>query len=384
MDLYDEETLQQEMEHIPDELQEVALNNFTYCGYHHDLARLAVSINPRPSIISEAELRGLIESTLVHDPENHDFDAMYETFLDSLAGAPLKWEQRSHNFIVGSELPWRLNDKSPFLWRSESGYQICIPAQGTRKDFATSHPWRVNDQTLGSIEAYATEAAFLDESRRCASVTRALVQMMRLAGCWEGSKSIFHKTESYEMEILRSALSTYYYPPEGKDRTERRLANGLHLWCMAEQQSRPGLRLSLAVSSIEAMLGEHGEGIGRVLGERVAVLLYVQPDSRNIMAEFVRKELYASRSKVLHGRILEQAIDDKRVEQSLRLAALVYRAYWQHRDFMNRIPEDESPEDFFRKLEQMKWIGKSILETPDENLTKAASDLCAAINDGSY
>lgn len=387
-DEFDEEGVRKSEESIIKQLREQAWKNFTWFRHHYRLVRNAVRANPGPPVITEADLRSLIETALVIHPDDYDVDAVYGKILDSLTRAAAKFERGAHTFLVSTGIPRGFSHQSPFCWSSKTGYQLRIPIQKEPDAVPSPHPWGNPEglETFGSIEGLATEEAFRIGSRQCATVACALVQMMRLAGCWEERPrgGIFRNIgpmESDESEILRSALDTYFAPPNGKGstETERRLANGLHLWCLAEQQTRPGLRISLAVASLEAMLGEKSEGgLARVLGERVAVLLYRDSSSRNGMARFVRKTLYACRSNVLHGNSLEESVDDRLVEQALRLAALVFRAYWEDHNYGKPIPESEGRSEFLGQLEDQMWGEKADFILP-ESLAKAAMALWAEI-----
>lgn len=380
-DLLDEDDINGgESEAYLREVDRAGLDNFTYRRLHDSIIAEAMRECTGPFVIAESDLRSLIESTLVVDPfrAGVDIDSTYGRFLGALASASGALLDRSITFSIGHGIPWVLSNKDPFIWKSATGYELRIPAEPPADTGKSPHPWGhpEGQPTFASLSASATESAFEFGARQTRQIVCSVVQMLRLAGTIRYRKAglVHLPTEPHELALLRGSLDCYYAPIVQKDTIDRRLANALQLWCLADGQSRPGLRLSLAIASLEALLGQKAEGVSRLLGERIAVLLCRDIRQRLRVAEYVRKTLYDHRSSVLHGRSLEDALSSHHVENALRLAALAYRAVWETYHF-RRSYEDplESAEDLFKMLESKKWSGERVDGVP-EDIENAAAE----------
>jgi hypothetical protein len=111
------------------------------------------------------------------------------------------------------------------------------------------------------------------------------------------------------LENARPLISQYvdaYYSdfPGKKDSIDRRIRNAVSLLIESDNQPNNAVGLALSITGIEALLGEKGEGIAIMLAERVGALLEPDDIQRNNATEFVKK-LYNTRSRALHGELVE-------------------------------------------------------------------------------
>jgi len=105
--------------------------------------------------------------------------------------------------------------------------------------------------------------------------------------------------------LIRQYLDAYYSDfPGKKDSTDRRIRNAVCLLIESDNQPNDAVGLALSITAIEALLGEKGEGIAIMLAERVGALLEPDDIQRNNATEFVKK-LYNTRSRALHGELVE-------------------------------------------------------------------------------
>jgi hypothetical protein len=105
--------------------------------------------------------------------------------------------------------------------------------------------------------------------------------------------------------MIRQYLDAYYSDSSGKkDSTDRRIRNAVCLLIESHNQPNNAVGLALSITGIEALLGEKGEGIAIMLAERVGALLEPDDIQRNNATEFVKK-LYNTRSRALHGELVE-------------------------------------------------------------------------------
>lgn len=153
--------------------------------------------------------------------------------------------------------------------------------------------------------------------------------------------------------FIRSCLSHYFAEPTKKDTFRRRICNAVQLLSQADLQVDDAIGLSLSMAAIEALLGEKGPEIAKTLADRIAALL--EPDLRK-RANAVKlvKKLYNSRSRALHGEMIDGealAREDTRL-----LAAGVLAVMVMYDVFRQRMGEDAAPPNtFFSDLDEAKF-----------------------------
>lgn len=104
--------------------------------------------------------------------------------------------------------------------------------------------------------------------------------------------------------LIKQYLDAYYSESSKKDSIDRRIRNAVYLLIESDNQPNNAVGLAMAITSIEALLGENVEGLTAMLAERVSTLLEPDDTQRNNATEFVKK-LYNTRSRTLHGELVE-------------------------------------------------------------------------------
>ena len=134
---------------------------------------------------------------------------------------------------------------------------------------------------------------------------------------------------------------------------DRRIRNAVHLLVEADAQASDAIGLSLSVTAIEALLGEHTQELTEKLALNVAVLLEPDPAKRQSAVDCV-KEFYVQRSKTLHGERIES-------EPSIRararhLAAAVLDQIVSRRSFRKKGGfEVETPAQLLNELREQRF-----------------------------
>lgn len=145
------------------------------------------------------------------------------------------------------------------------------------------------------------------------------------------------------LPLVREWLDRYFRIPASKDTIGRRIQNAIAFLCESDTQANHAVGLALAVTAIEALVGQNGPETALRVSQRVATLLEPAPENRQKAVKFVAK-LYNDRSRVLHGAIID-APERRRAEGRLLasgvlLALTAYLGLWERGGLGIRTPDD--------------------------------------------
>ena len=146
-----------------------------------------------------------------------------------------------------------------------------------------------------------------------------------------GLPTMEEKSLAQSGPLLRACLDAYYTDPTKKDSITRRIHNAVHLLVESDAQDSDAIGLSLSVAAIDALLGENTIEMATKLAINTAVLLEPKLESRQLAVEYV-KDLYKSRSKALHGEIIDREPEVR--AEARHLASAVLDKLVGRRDFM--------------------------------------------------
>ncbi len=132
--------------------------------------------------------------------------------------------------------------------------------------------------------------------------------------------------------LLRACLDAFYTDPTKKDSITRRIRNAVHLLVESDAQESDAIGLSLSVAAIDALIGENTpSGISTKLAVNAGVLLEPGLAYRQDAIKYVKK-LYDSRSKALHGEIIDGEPEVR--AEARHLASAVLWSLISRRTFM--------------------------------------------------
>lgn len=138
-------------------------------------------------------------------------------------------------------------------------------------------------------------------------------------------------------------------PRRDKDSMKRRVRNAIHLLAVADRQTDEAVGLALCCASMEALVCQGTQEVATSLSERAAMLLERERLHRPDAKKFF-KDLYTSRSKLLHGEKVN--VTPGQPENARYLSAELLRAVIERIDFMGRSGFDpERPDNFFSELD---------------------------------
>jgi alkanesulfonate monooxygenase SsuD/methylene tetrahydromethanopterin reductase-like flavin-dependent oxidoreductase (luciferase family) len=121
----------------------------------------------------------------------------------------------------------------------------------------------------------------------------------------------------------------------------------------SDNQTNNAVGLALSIAAIEALLGEKGQEVTTKLADNVAVLLEPDLSKRQKATEFV-KDLYDTRSRALHGELVET--ENEARFNARHLAAAVISGVISRRDFLRRLGESpETPEQLLKELREIRF-----------------------------
>jgi hypothetical protein len=153
--------------------------------------------------------------------------------------------------------------------------------------------------------------------------------------------------------LIRQYLDAYYSEPTKKDSIQRRIRNATCLLIESDNQTNNAVGLALSIAAIEALLGEKGQEVTTKLADNVAVLLEPDLSKRQKATEFV-KDLYDTRSRALHGELVET--ENEARFNARHLAAAVISGVISRRDFLRRLGESpETPEQLLKELREIRF-----------------------------
>ncbi len=151
--------------------------------------------------------------------------------------------------------------------------------------------------------------------------------------------------------LIRQYLDAYYNDSPGKkDSIGRRIRNAVCLLIESDNQPNNAVGLALSITAIEALLGENVKELSTMLAERVGALLEPYSNQRDNTLKFV-KNLYKTRSRALHGELVETETEAR--INARHLAAAVLSGMFSRRDFLHRAGyEPESPQELLQDLDK--------------------------------
>ena len=157
-----------------------------------------------------------------------------------------------------------------------------------------------------------------------------------------------------EASVVRMCLQSYFAKPKSKkDSLGRRIRNAVTLLAEADGQQNDAVGIALAVTAIEALLGQRSEGISAALCDRVPALLEPDLKQRSQANDFM-KRVYDDRSRVLHGENLDAA-EERRREIRLLAGGVLY-AVVNYVVFLRRGGFDpRTPDEFLNELREGKY-----------------------------
>jgi hypothetical protein len=146
-----------------------------------------------------------------------------------------------------------------------------------------------------------------------------------------GLPTMEEKSLEHSGPLLRACLDAFYTDPTKKDSITRRIRNAVHLLVESDAQDSDAIGLSLSIAAIDALIGENTGEMSEKLAINTAVLLEPKLESRQPAVEYV-KDLYNSRSKALHGEIIDGEPEVR--AEARHLASAVLDKLVGRRDFM--------------------------------------------------
>lgn len=227
--------------------------------------------------------------------------------------------------------------------------------------------------TYGQLTGECTLPALMVAQDEVGAASRSVLESMVMAGTIEGVHyhlvyGVFtaggrtmtdaaDEDQPWEGVLwpLRRCLEAYFSDSEKKDSLHRRIRNAAQLLKQADQQEHPAVKLALSFSAIEALVCQKTEGIVDELTRRVSTLLQPNPDRRLDQMDWIR-ELYRSRSKLLHGEKVES--DAVQAMKVRILAAYVLLAVLQWEQFQKRMETRADPPELGHELEAAQTAGK--------------------------
>ncbi|MEQ9459812.1 MAG: hypothetical protein RIG82_02505 [Phycisphaeraceae bacterium] len=154
-------------------------------------------------------------------------------------------------------------------------------------------------------------------------------------------------------QFIAKCMKFAYVSKSGKGTLSRRLGNAVRLLAESDSQQNVAVSLGLAVTAIDALLGQKGDSATKVLAERVAVLMEPKLEMRTSAERFVEK-IYDKRSDVLHGRDVQGS--DKDYQKSRLLASGILYSVWFRSDTLAKMAVDhDTPEDLVKDLRNLKY-----------------------------
>ncbi len=178
------------------------------------------------------------------------------------------------------------------------------------------------------------------------------------------SSKIWDDFKKLDKSLFTAIVESYFHPPASKTSSlEQRLRNAAHLLVEADSQDSVAISLSLSFSAIEAMVCSKTDGIVDELSRNVAGLL--EPNKLNRMdAISAIKQLYALRSKTLHGASVDG--DDNAKWKARCLAAAVVKAVVEWREHVARMGDEASRDDFLAELRGLSVTGNQMVGVSEE------------------
>jgi hypothetical protein len=149
-----------------------------------------------------------------------------------------------------------------------------------------------------------------------------------------------------QFRFIRSSLLAVQESQQPKGEVPRRLRNALILLAESDNSASPVVKLVTSVAALEALLCRSKEGISRDVAENASTLLITDPGSR-LAAQKAVKDLYAHRSKAVHGADLTEAQKELHARRARRLAASVVAAFLEWREFRERLEGTSEKRDAF-------------------------------------
>jgi hypothetical protein len=166
--------------------------------------------------------------------------------------------------------------------------------------------------------------------------------------------------------LIRQYLDAFYSEPTKKDSFDRRIRNAVCLLIELDNQSNNAVGLALSITAIEALIGEKGPEVTVKLADNVAALLEPDTSQRYNATEFV-KDLYDTRSRALHGELVET--ESKARIDARHLAATVLSGVISRRDFLRRSGyEPETPQDLLKDLRESRFTTGQPMGVPEFNV----------------
>jgi len=298
-------------------------------------------------------------------PESADEDRQFRSML---RGAALVWKQLSPEMNPEGLLDKLDREEQNLLW-DRNGVRLCVLGSvfpSTEKGSClyglqggpSLHAVVRGPMTLAALEAVRRE------------LERVVPSVLRSVGFLEakadehtrrlehpvliGLPQIAEPSLQNRTPFLAACLDAYYTDATKKDSMDRRIRNAVHLLVESDVQSSDAIGLSLSMSAIEALLGEHTQELTEKLGLNVAVLLEPDPTKRQMAVNCV-KELYVHRSKALHGERLDSEPDIR--AQARHLVAAVLDQVVSRRDFRRKGGwEAETPAQLLNELREQRFM----------------------------
>lgn len=166
--------------------------------------------------------------------------------------------------------------------------------------------------------------------------------------------------------LIKQYLDAYYSEPTKKESIDRRIRNAVCLLIESDNQPNNAVGLALSIAAIEALIGEKGPEVTGKLADNVAALLEPDTSQRYNATEFV-KDLYDTRSRALHGELVET--ESKARIDARHLAAAVLSGVISRRDFLRRSGyEPETPQDLLKDLRESRFTTGQPMGVPEFNV----------------
>ncbi|MFQ5734182.1 MAG: hypothetical protein ACE5KM_19775 [Planctomycetaceae bacterium] len=323
-----------------------------------------------PHIVTMADL---LTSTELFIRNDRDFESQFDQFCNYLVATTGKLRfTQPFKVITGDFL--EVGDLQVPIWRAETGFTVYyVGAMPLGEEHDDSYIYsQQSDPVVAPRSVYVridgicstrSMRVFRWDLRR---VLRTILRSLSLLNQLEprhrdlGHNHLFldfDKEAGASTEIdtwaVEPLFDAYYLKPSKKDSIHRRLRNALHLLVEADRQRHSSIGLSLSMTAIEALVCKKGSDISNQIAENVATLLEPDAMMRSQAVDFIKK-LYDSRSRTLHGEILEH--EATALQKARTLASGVLKAFLERKDFQARMGvQTETPDDLLRELRKSKF-----------------------------
>ena len=317
------------------------------------------------------------------DPGEVDFNRFASQMIEQV-----RCPRRSDPIPVetGFFHPW--DQTEPIrIWTGASGISVYIsgslPLASQRHATLAFHPQRM---LFFKVEGRCTSNALKSASDEIADILRSVIRSFRMlvqaeqCECTDESTilAVMDDPDSQfpavvcdhgelfgDFALLPTCLDLCFSAHGAKKKTmHMRVRNAIRLLVESDKQTHEAVGLALVMASLEALICNQKDGIADRLARNVACIVEPIPKFREEAMKVV-KQMYNTRSDVLHGEKLEATNEYRR--KARLLVAGVLKSVLDYTRFWERLGEPRTQIEFFQDVESAFVQAKSldgVLESP--------------------